>query len=124
MNLFSVRQQSANQSVRAAENQSVVEKVVYTPSIEHPGQTVAVRSAWIDSQVFGFSRAIRAFGVERFKKNCNKMVSIVYYWFVDNLLNYLVQWRWFELLRSYLSTFSLTIQILQIINRRTFTPIM
>lgn len=91
--------------MRAAENQSVVEKVVYTPSIEHPGQTVAVRSAWIDSQVFGFSRAIRAFGVERFKKNCNKMVSIVYYWFVDNLLNYLVQWRWFELLRSYLSTF-------------------
>lgn len=56
--------------------QSVVEKVVYTTSAEHPGQTVAVRSAWIDSQVFGFSRAIRAFGVERFKKNCNKMVCV------------------------------------------------
>lgn len=53
---------------------SVVEKVVYTPSPDNPGQTVAVRSAWIDSQVFGFSRAIRAFGVERFKKNCQKMV--------------------------------------------------
>jgi len=53
---------------------SVVEKVVYKISDEHPGKTVAVRSAWIDSQVFGFSRAIRAFGVERFKKNCNKMV--------------------------------------------------
>lgn len=53
---------------------SVVEKVVYKMSDEHPGKTVAIRSAWIDSQVFGFSRAIRAFGVERFKKNCNKMV--------------------------------------------------
>ncbi|KAJ6648553.1 Protein preli-like, partial [Pseudolycoriella hygida] len=53
---------------------SVVEKVVYRMSDEHPGKTIAIRSAWIDSQVFGFSRAIRAFGVERFKKNCNKMV--------------------------------------------------
>lgn len=52
----------------------MVEKVVYKISDEHPGKTVATRSAWIDSQVFGFSRAIRAFGVERFKKNCNKMV--------------------------------------------------
>lgn len=60
-------------------HKSVVEKVVYTPSAEHPGKTLAVRSAWIDSQVFGFSRAIRAFGVERFKKNCNKMVSIYRY---------------------------------------------
>uniref|UniRef100_A0A0K8TSW3 PRELI/MSF1 domain-containing protein n=1 Tax=Tabanus bromius TaxID=304241 RepID=A0A0K8TSW3_TABBR len=54
---------------------SVVEKVVYKESEEHPGKTIAVRSAWIDSQVFGFSRAIRAFGVERFKKNCGKMVN-------------------------------------------------
>lgn len=53
---------------------SVVEKVVYKSSEEHPDKTIAIRSAWIDSQVFGFSRAIRAFGVERFKKNCNKMV--------------------------------------------------
>lgn len=54
----------------------MTEKVVYTISEEHPEKTLAVRSAWIDSQVFGFSRAIRAFGVERFKKNCNKMVSL------------------------------------------------
>jgi len=53
---------------------SVVEKVVYKSCDEYPGKTIAVRSAWVDSQVFGFSRAIRAFGVERFKKNCNKMV--------------------------------------------------
>ena len=38
------------------------------------GQTLVIRSAWISSQVFGFSRAIRAFGVERFKANCNKTV--------------------------------------------------
>ncbi|XP_018331425.1 protein preli-like [Agrilus planipennis] len=53
---------------------SVIEKVVYTESKDHPGKTVAVRSAWIDSQIKGFSRAICAFGYERFKKNCNKMV--------------------------------------------------
>ncbi|KAH9630052.1 hypothetical protein HF086_008022, partial [Spodoptera exigua] len=50
---------------------SVVERVEYRSA--GPGQTVARRSAWIDSQVFGFSRAIRAFGVDRFKKNCNQM---------------------------------------------------
>lgn len=54
---------------------SVTEKVIYTFSDEHPGKTIAIRSAWVDSQVYGFSRAIRAFGVERFKKNCHKMVS-------------------------------------------------
>lgn len=54
---------------------SVTEKVVYKESEEHPGKTVALRSAWIDSQVRGFSRAICAFGYERFKKNCNKMVG-------------------------------------------------
>lgn len=52
---------------------SVVERVEYRSA--GPGQTVAKRSAWIDSQVFGFSRAIRAFGIERFKKNCSQMAS-------------------------------------------------
>ncbi|XP_041969559.1 protein preli-like [Aricia agestis] len=52
---------------------SVVERVEYRPS--GAGQTVAKRSAWIDSQVFGFSRAIRAFGVDRFRKNCSQMVN-------------------------------------------------
>lgn len=54
---------------------TVVEKVVYKCSETDPEQTIAVRSAWIDSQMFGLSRAIRAFGVERFKKNCYKMVA-------------------------------------------------
>ncbi|XP_072930211.1 protein preli-like [Epargyreus clarus] len=52
---------------------SVVERVEYRSS--GPGQTVARRSAWIDSQVFGFSRAIRAFGVDRFRKNASQMVN-------------------------------------------------
>lgn len=54
---------------------SVIEKVTYRVSKENPNWTVAERSAWIDSQVFGFGRAIQAFGVERFRKNCQKMVS-------------------------------------------------
>lgn len=48
----------------------VDEIVVYTE--QKDGRTVAVRRAYISSQVFGFSRAIRAFGIERFKKNSNK----------------------------------------------------
>ncbi|KAF7995068.1 hypothetical protein HCN44_004540 [Aphidius gifuensis] len=54
---------------------TVVEKVVYKVSDENPEWTVAHRSAWIDSSVFGFSRAIQAFGLDRFKKNCSKMTG-------------------------------------------------
>ena len=53
--------------------QSVVEKVVYKVSDENPEWTVAKRSAWIESSIFGFSTAIQAFGLDRFKKNCVKM---------------------------------------------------
>lgn len=53
--------------------QSVIEKVVYKVSDENKNWTIAERSAWIDSSVFGFSRAIQAFGLDRFKKNCMKM---------------------------------------------------
>lgn len=55
--------------------QSIVEKVIYKVSKENPNWTVAERSAWIDSQVFGFGRAIQAFGLERFRKNCQQMVG-------------------------------------------------
>ncbi|XP_043283523.1 PRELI domain-containing protein 1, mitochondrial isoform X2 [Venturia canescens] len=54
---------------------SVIEKVVYRVSEENSEWTVAHRSAWIDSSVFGFSRAIQAFGLDRFKKNCAKMTG-------------------------------------------------
>ncbi|XP_015116261.1 PRELI domain-containing protein 1, mitochondrial [Diachasma alloeum] len=52
---------------------SVIEKVVYKVSDENKNWTVAQRSAWIDSSLFGFRSAIQAFGLERFKKNCVKM---------------------------------------------------
>ncbi|KAL7736968.1 hypothetical protein ACLKA6_008827 [Drosophila palustris] len=48
----------------------VDEIVIY--SEQNDGRTLAVRRAYISSQVFGFSRAIRAFGIERFKVNGNK----------------------------------------------------
>lgn len=50
--------------------QKVDEIVIYTEQTD--GRTLAVRRAYISSQVFGFSRAIRAFGIERFKVNGNK----------------------------------------------------
>lgn len=46
---------------------------MYKVSDEKPEWTVAHRSAWIDSSVFGFSRAIQAYGLDRFKKNCAQM---------------------------------------------------
>ncbi|KAK9873691.1 hypothetical protein WA026_023758 [Henosepilachna vigintioctopunctata] len=54
---------------------TVTKKVVYKESNELPGKTLIHRTAWIDSQVKGFSRAICAFGYERFKKNRVKMVG-------------------------------------------------
>lgn len=42
---------------------------------QNDGRTVVIRRAYISSQVFGFSRAIRAFGIERFKSNCQKTAS-------------------------------------------------
>ncbi|OXA56948.1 protein preli-like [Folsomia candida] len=48
---------------------SVTEKVIYTPDPSNPGHTVANRMAWIDSQMYGFRRAIEAFGLERFRTN-------------------------------------------------------
>ncbi|XP_048486311.1 protein preli-like [Plutella xylostella] len=51
---------------------SVVERVEYRRA---GADTVARRAACIDSQVFGCARAIRAFGIERFKNNCHQMVN-------------------------------------------------
>uniref|UniRef100_A0A336M5R9 CSON009477 protein n=1 Tax=Culicoides sonorensis TaxID=179676 RepID=A0A336M5R9_CULSO len=53
---------------------NVVEKVTYKISNDAAGKTIALRSAWIDSQVYGFGAAIKAFGLDRFKKNCAKTV--------------------------------------------------
>lgn len=51
----------------------VDEIVEYTEQTD--GRTLVVRKAYISSQVFGFSRAIRAFAVERFKSNCVKTAN-------------------------------------------------
>jgi len=54
---------------------SIEESVMYIPSPENESQTLAVRTATIDSKIFGFRRAIEGFGLERFRKNCAKAVS-------------------------------------------------
>lgn len=52
-----------------------MEKVTYKASQDNSNWTVAHRSAWIDSQLFGLGSAITAFGLDRFRKNCQKMVT-------------------------------------------------
>ena len=39
---------------------------------ENPGHTVAVKSAWVESNFYGLRSAIKSFGIERFKVNCVK----------------------------------------------------
>ncbi|KAK2726649.1 PRELI domain-containing protein 1, mitochondrial-like [Artemia franciscana] len=51
---------------------SVVEKVTYRPCAENPDCTNVSREAWIESEMFGFRKAIEAFGYERFKLNSKK----------------------------------------------------
>uniref|UniRef100_A0A1B6LL22 PRELI/MSF1 domain-containing protein n=1 Tax=Graphocephala atropunctata TaxID=36148 RepID=A0A1B6LL22_9HEMI len=54
---------------------NIVEKVVYKVSDEDSSLTVAERSAWVESKMFGLSRAIEAFGIDRFRKNTQKAVN-------------------------------------------------
>ncbi|XP_064483823.1 PRELI domain-containing protein 1, mitochondrial-like [Ornithodoros turicata] len=51
---------------------SIEERCVYRPSPENPKHTLVERRAWISSSILGFSCAIQAFGVERFKQNAAK----------------------------------------------------
>lgn len=51
---------------------SVEEKCVYQVSPDNSKWTVCQKSAWVSSAVFGFSSAIQAFGLDRFKKNAAK----------------------------------------------------
>ncbi|XP_050420562.1 PRELI domain-containing protein 1, mitochondrial [Adelges cooleyi] len=53
----------------------VTEKVIYKVNEENPSTTVAERSVWIESNVFGMSKAIKAFGLQRFKVNSAKAVK-------------------------------------------------
>jgi hypothetical protein len=52
---------------------SIEEKVVYRPTGPNDNWTVAERIAWINSSYgYGISRAVQAFGYERFRKNVKK----------------------------------------------------
>lgn len=49
------------------------ERCVYRPNPEsHGASTVVERQAWVASSLFGFTTAIQAFGMERFKQNLSK----------------------------------------------------
>lgn len=49
--------------------------MIYKVNEENPSTTVAERSVWIESNVYGMSRAIQAFGLQRFKINSAKAVK-------------------------------------------------
>jgi len=50
---------------------TIDEKVVY--KVDEQGWTIAERTAWIASSYgYGLSRAVEAFGLDRFRKNVNK----------------------------------------------------
>ena len=45
---------------------------MYRPSADNKKWTECEKHAWVESSIFGFSRAIQSFGVDRFKKNTTK----------------------------------------------------
>ena len=51
---------------------SAVERVVYTAHPDDPTTTVAVKEAWIESGLYGVRSAVKSFGIERFKQNCQR----------------------------------------------------
>lgn len=48
---------------------TVAERVVYKICPHNPGQTIAVKEAWVESKFYGLRTAIKNFGIERFKAN-------------------------------------------------------
>ena len=52
--------------------QVLEEKCVFTPSQENKDWTRLERHVWVNSGLYGVSRAIMAFGVERYKANMAK----------------------------------------------------
>lgn len=52
--------------------QTIEEKCVYKQSTDNKNWTELRREAWIGSSVFGFSYALQAFGLDRFKKSAKK----------------------------------------------------
>lgn len=54
---------------------TVEERCEYRPSSDNSKWTECKREAWISSQVYGFSYALQAFGLDRFKKNGHKAIA-------------------------------------------------
>ena len=50
------------------------EKVTLVPS-ENEKSTKAIKEAWIESEIYGLRSAIKSFGIDRFKKNCEKATN-------------------------------------------------
>jgi hypothetical protein len=40
-------------------------------------RTTCEKQSWVSSDVYGFARAIEAFGLERYKKNSKKVIQAV-----------------------------------------------
>ena len=47
------------------------EKVTIVPT-EDQKSTKAVKETWIESEIYGLRSAIKSFGIDRYKKNCDK----------------------------------------------------
>jgi len=47
------------------------EKVTLVPT-EDQKSTKAVKETWIESEIYGLRSAIKSFGIDRYKKNCDK----------------------------------------------------
>ncbi|XP_031564390.1 PRELI domain-containing protein 1, mitochondrial-like [Actinia tenebrosa] len=53
----------------------VEEKCVYAVNPQNKEWTTCEKQSWVSSDVYGFARAIEAFGVERYKKNAKKAIK-------------------------------------------------
>lgn len=51
---------------------TIEEKVTYREAPENKNFTLSERRAWVNSNMFGISRAVQAFGIQRFKNNVEK----------------------------------------------------
>ncbi|KAI1278096.1 PRELI domain-containing protein 1, mitochondrial [Halotydeus destructor] len=65
---------------------TIEEKVKYTAVNDRGDWTVSERQAWINSNMFGISRAVQALGFERFKSNVAK-ASKGYQFVLDAMFN-------------------------------------
>ena len=48
------------------------EKVTLVSSENDEKSTKAIKEAWIESEIYGLRSAIKSFGIDRYKKNCDK----------------------------------------------------